>query len=231
MRFVKEKLRPIKHALFGKQGIHRALELVREQRRDQGGDRVQVVFDIGAAVGDTALLIAQAFPRATLFCFEPLPESFARMRKRMSSLGDRVRCFPFGLYNRNGDITLHVASAADSSSILPLELAGKKYSALGIREIGRIRLQVRTLDDVAEEIGCDVIDFMKIDVEGVEREVLEGGKHTLARAVRNLYIEIEPLRRGVHSPDYLRVFAYLHDAGFSLVGALDENDFFFSKLT
>jgi len=45
----------------------------------------------------------------------------------------------------------------------------------GTKEIGRKEIQVRRLDDFIKEQKIEHIDFVKIDVEGVEKEVLVGG--------------------------------------------------------
>ena len=89
------------------------------------------------------------------------------------------------------------------------------------------KIPVRKLDDVVDELGVTHIDFMKIDVEGAEKEVFECGEKTLGMT-DNAFVEIVPARKGAHSHDYIEVFEQLHKAGFSLAGIF--SDFFFTKI-
>ena len=90
-----------------------------------------------------------------------------------------------------------------------------------------IKVEKKLLDDVVRDCGINHIEFMKIDVEGVETEVLRGGKEAM-KISDNVFVEISPHGKGSHSHDYIESFQLLHDAVFSLVGVYD--DFFFSKI-
>jgi len=78
-----------------------------------------------------------------------------------------------------------------------------------------------------KEQGIKHIDLIKIDVEGVEKEVLEGGINTLRDKIDNVFVEISPLRKSPDSSDYLEVFKMLHNCGFAFIDV--SVDFFFSK--
>ena len=100
------------------------------------------------------------------------------------------------------------------------------------RMIDRIKLAAerktpaRRLDDCLAELSATAIDVLKIDVEGVEKEVLQGAARALA-ITSNVLVEISPLRKGPHSRDHIEVLALLHDAGFTLMGQYV--DYWFSK--
>jgi len=67
-------------------------------------------------------------------------------------------------------------------------------------------------------------------VEGVEKEVLEGGMQTLKNKVDNLFIEISLGRKGKYSPNYIEVLSLINQAGFALLDISENENFFFSKL-
>ncbi len=96
-----------------------------------------------------------------------------------------------------------------------------------MKEIEKREIQVICLDDFAREQKIKHIDFIKIDVEGVEKEVLEGGKETFQNKIDNVFIEISPLRKGLHSRDHLDIFQFLYERGFTFIGSY--GDYFFSK--
>ncbi len=70
---------------------------------------------------------------------------------------------------------------------------------------------------------------MKVDVEGVEKELIEGGLETLSKKVDNLYIEISLSRKGRYSSNYIDVFKMLNNCGFALAYISEDENFFFSK--
>ena len=221
IRTLKDYLRPIKQAIFGKDGIYYVVSEIATARKDFP---LKIVFDIGAAYGDTARTFGKVFNEATVYCFEPQPESMARLERRTRHLKDRLKMFPLALLNRDGEAELNVLSYADASSFLPLQ---KYFKDQGIVEVGKISVPVVRLDDFVKEQNLAHIDFVKIDVEGVERELLEGGSETFRDKVDNVFIEISPLRKGMHSGDYIEVFKFFHERGFTFMGCF--GDYFFSK--
>ena len=57
----------------------------------------------------------------------------------------------------------------------------------------RVRVRLQTLDALAADLGIDRIDLLKIDVEGAERDVLQGAQQLLAASPQaRLAIEIHP---------------------------------------
>jgi len=170
-RKLKDFLRPVKHALVGKNGIYKAIEVVGELQKKKGRE-VKVIFDIGAAIGEAALPMLRAFPGAEVYCFEPLPGSFAKLKERTKCFAERIHYFNYGLYNRSGESKFYVwENHHDGSSVIRPPATQKN------REIS---ITVRKLDGVIKELGIKHIDFMKIDVEGAEKEMLGGCEGSLA---------------------------------------------------
>lgn len=221
LRAVKDFLRPLKHFIFGKNDIYYVAEQIKKARGDLYP--IKVIFDVGAAVGDKTLTFLKEFPNSTIYCFEPQGISFSRLKKRTKSRKNRLLYFNYGLYNKNCKMQLLIYSYRDASSLLPMQNYMKKESR---NEVGKERIIVHKLDDVCGELNISRIDLIKIDVEGVEKEMLEGSINMLKKT-DNVYVEISPLRKGVHSRDYIDVFNILHEAGFTFMG--EYGDYWFSK--
>jgi FkbM family methyltransferase len=221
---LKDKLRPAKHFFVGKRRLYKVIDLAGELERKRGREAV-VIFDVGAAVGEAAIPLAKAFPAAHIYCFEPLPDSFATLKERTAAFKNKIHYFNFGFFNKEGELDFYVDSHRDGSSLIP---TSKQYRS---NQAGRpekiIKIKVRRLDGFCKEKNISRIDFLKIDVEGTEKEVLEGGPGIL-KNTDNVFVEISPLRKGLHSRDYIDVFEYLHQAGFSFAGIYE--DYFFTKL-
>lgn len=219
----KDRLLPFRHALFGSQGFYRALEVAEELSRRRGRGEFRTIFDIGASVGDKAHVFFLNYPHSEVYCFEPFPPSFTRLVRRTKRFGSRAHCFNFGFYNTSGTRNFYPEKDPGGSSLIPFGVQART----DIRKEKVTHVEVRKLDDFFHERRLQRIDFMKIDVEGVEKEVIEGGREAL-RHTDNVFVEISPLRKGPRSHDYIDVFELLHGLGFSLVGV--HEDFLFSRL-
>ena len=71
------------------------------------------------------------------------------------------------------------------------------------------------LDDFVARQAIKHIDLVKIDVEGVEQQVLRGGAETFAHKVETVVMEISFVRRPRGDGEYIRLFQLLHDYGFA----------------
>lgn len=134
-----------------------------------------VVFDVGAHSGHTALLFRQRCAR--VYAFEPDPEPFATMAGRFRGQPSIIPV-PAALGRAAGAATLNLdyrGPTGGSSSLLghlftePLRVNSAKAS-----------VEVMTLDGFCETHGV-VPDFLKIDVEGSEPDVVAGGWDLLRR--------------------------------------------------
>jgi FkbM family methyltransferase len=221
VRAAKDRVRPLKHLIFGKDDVYLVTALIQEARG--AIDPVTVVLDVGAAYGDKTLTFLRVFPESSVHCFEPQSASRARLVKRIARWKDRVVVHEYGLFNENRTVDLRLYSYPDASSLLPIPQYMRDE---GKGEVGTETIRVRRLDDCLAELSVPKIDLLKVDVEGVEREVLEGAAHAL-RMTDNVFVEIAPLRKGPHSADYIAVFSLMHEMGFTLMGQY--GDYWFSK--
>lgn len=222
MKWLKDEVGvPLRHAIFGKKDFYKVLDIVKEFELNREQE-VKIVFDVGASIGDKAYVLARAFPKAKIYCFEPYPIIFKQLKKRMERFGDRVLCFNFGFYNTNGEVDFYTAGDPYKN---PSSTGTSSFIATNGKEMTRAK--ARRLDDFIKEAGIKRIDFMKVDVEASEKEMIEGGEEAL-RKTDNLFIEIVPMRRGFNSHEYLDVIENLHKLGFSLFGVYE--DFFFTKM-
>lgn len=221
-RTLKEYLRPFKHALLGKGEVYLVIEDIGKAR---GADNpVRTIFDVGAAIGDKTITFLKSFPDAAVYCFEPQEESLIRLKRRTRQWGGRVKAFGVGLGTRECTADLHIISHRDASSLLTFP---KYLKDQGKKEVYTKEVAIKNLDDVVAANKIDRIDLIKIDVEGAEKGVLEGGYNTFQNKVDNIFIEIDPWRKDPRSADHIDVFKFLHDAGFTFIGVY--GDYFFSK--
>ena len=140
--------------------------------------------DVGANLGVFAYALADIADRVV--AFEPNPDYafFARWMLR-----GRAEVHELALSDRSGRGTLYVPV---SDGGMALHLAGSlKRTHSQFRNIATHDVEIRKLD----EFGLTDVHFVKVDVEGGEREVLDGARATVAR---NRPIMLLELLAGTH---------------------------------
>lgn len=192
-------------------------------RRPRGFDLVHdllqviephIVFDVGANVGQSALKYLRRFPQATVYSFEPSVDNFALLLRFVpkSPRFKPVR-LAFGSTSRKGR----------------LDTASASSDMFQISESGDETITISTLDEFCANERVDRIDFMKIDTEGHDLEVLRGATRMLAeKRVGAIQVEagMNP-RNERHVP--LHAFCDLLDQhGYGLFGVYDQVEEFFT---
>ena len=142
-----------------------------------------VVLDIGANDGRWLTGVHHVFPNATIHAFEPVPSTFEDLRSNVGNK-PRVRIYCQGFGSESKEITMQLYDNPRVSSMNTQELQ------VGHHPTETITVKCNTLDEWLKDTGIDEIDFIKIDVEGYELQVLTGGTNTF-RAAKSAFLLIE----------------------------------------
>ena len=157
-----------------------------------------VVLDIGAHIGYYALLFAKLVGgKGKVFAFEPHPDNFALLKKNVETNNYKnVVLVNRAVSNKNKKIKLY---SADSTG---------DYKTHSLKNSFFIEVESIRLDDYFKNYQGK-INFIKIDVEGAEKEVAEGMSFLLQQNKRiKMMTEIFPQRleeAGVKLKDYLEL--------------------------
>ena len=133
------------------------------------------VFDVGANVGDWTAMALEINPRLQVHCFEPSATTFQRLRA-----GGGGICNNFGLSSATGEMTLWVFANGDGKNSLYKRRGLEDGWGLAEQKQAET-VQLDTLDAYCQRLGVQVIDLMKVDVEGHELEVFRGAQGMLAQ--------------------------------------------------
>jgi FkbM family methyltransferase len=137
-----------------------------EARLPRGG----IIFDVGAYRGITAQLFARAASK--VYAFEAMPENAESIRRVL-----KLRSI--------SNVLVHQAAVSDAIGTSDFHiLESKGHNSLGkvntSKYLYTIKVPTITLDDFTEQSKIPSIDFLKIDVEGFELEVLKGAAGLLS---------------------------------------------------
>jgi FkbM family methyltransferase len=136
-----------------------------------------VVIEIGAFNGDdTKRLHQMARKPVRQFAFEPDPRNLLRIRDAKIPVG--VTVMPCAVGGQNGRATLHLSSGWECSSSLraPKEHI-EQFPHIGFDQTCEV--DVVTLDAFCADRNIGCIDFMWVDAQGAERDIVVGGEKVL----------------------------------------------------
>lgn len=134
---------------------------------------VQNIIDIGANYGDQSRAFMKAFPSAKVISVEPNP----RLCGILHSISDLV-VVESAVGAQNGQLPLILyknSSPGDRAELSTLVHGGSFAELHGIPRSHSLLVDVITLDELATRYSLGHVDIVKIDVEGGEFAVLEGG--------------------------------------------------------
>ena len=147
-------------------------------------DRLKVIFDVGANVGQSSEVYLNICPNSQIYCFEPVDRTFRQLEMRFAHVG-RIKCYNVAL------------GATSESGVMIIEENSSRCRLVGAQTENVTREQenaettrITTIDEFCKAAKIDHIDYLKIDTEGGDLEVLKGADEMLS-ARRIDVIEVE----------------------------------------
>ncbi|MFB6347324.1 MAG: FkbM family methyltransferase [bacterium] len=167
-----------------------------------------VFYDIGACTGMYSCLVGDKLSNGSIVAVEPHPDNFRRLNENLSRNDIPSRSFQLALSNRSESATLHLDER---------EEPGAGGHTLEGDDSSSRSLTVHTLpgDQLITDESLSRPTILKIDVEGAEKEVLQGFSETLRTDnCRLVYCEVHKpqLEKKGLSTDAIR--GILQEAGF-----------------
>ncbi len=162
-------------------------------------------FDIGANVGGFTCMMASL--GHAVHSFEPVPETFCRLKNnaKFNGLLDRAHLNCLAVGKEPGLVTFHIQEDSPATNRL-----AKPGEPLRDKATSTQVVAVIDLDGYCQSQGVQYIDFLKLDVEGMEPYVLQGAKALLKeRKIAAILIEICPVNLksvGLSPADLYREF-------------------------
>jgi FkbM family methyltransferase len=206
------RYRLVRRSRLGEDPLRDAQQILRRS--------LKCIFDVGAHVGQSALAFADAFPVATVYSFEPAIDSFVRLAD-IAKDHHRIRAINSALGDYIGEAPFYINKFSQTNSILPTIASTQEFlvvpDQMNLQSI--IHVNVMTLDRFCVDQRITKIDLLKIDTQGYELKVLEGGREFLRQNIIPLiYIEVCFVPYYENQPLFPEVYNYLYALGYRLVG-------------
>jgi FkbM family methyltransferase len=168
---------------------------------------IGLILDVGAHHGESAVRFRRAYSSARILCFEPVPGNLARLRSLEARW--RIEVHPYAVSNRDGIAHMALESSRDDMSRL--------NGTTGLE------VQVRKVSTICEADRIDAVDYLKVDTEGHDLDVLRGAL-PLLQADRISLVELEV---GMSCDNTLHVhlhevMAFLEPLGYRLFGLYEQ---------
>jgi FkbM family methyltransferase len=175
-----------------------------------------VVFDVGANAGIMTLQFAKLASLGKVYSFEPTFYAYSKFKRNLElnpGLAERVvpvQSFVSSTTSREHDIKAYaswkVGGAIEDGR--HLVHGGTQKSADGIAAV--------SLDDFCEQNGIKRLDFIKIDTDGHEYEVLKGGLKVIAEFKPTVIFEVGLYVMEEHGIDFSFYAQYFGSLGYKL---------------
>ena len=144
-----------------------------------------VIVDAGAHIGLTVIYFKMLFPKSRIIAFEPVPDNFELLKKNVSE-------------NQLENVEMYQAVVAPKSGLLRIhepvgEGAWKSGAGIipkgwkGIQTNKEIKVEAIGIQEILQE----KIDIFKMDIEGMEYEVIRNMGLSI-RNIKNILIEVHP---------------------------------------
>lgn len=166
------------------------------------------VFDVGSFLGIYAMVSARRTgPRGLVVSFEPTTTSLPFLHRHlvMNGMQTRVRVLACAVGRRSGTVEFFEHGDAYLNSV------GVQDPSAAVGDT--VQVPMLSIDEACALFGWKP-DVIRVDVQGLEAEVLQGAKLTIAKHPElKIIIEIHPQLWALHALDEAKFKAQLHDLG------------------
>jgi FkbM family methyltransferase len=164
-----------------------------------------VFVDVGANQGIFSAIASRTIrPRGTIIAIEPQPRLAECIEKTLQASDvQHWKVLTIAVSNQSGILDL----------VIPSENRGEAHlSAKTTSQGSIIPTELSLLDDLLSDVGCELSVVVKMDIEGVEHDALQGGRAFFQRCQPILIMELNPTamaRYGHSNADVMQVLGEL----------------------
>lgn len=186
-----------------------------------------IMLDAGAYEGNDTIEWSRLLPKATIYAVEPVPAIFKRLQNTTQNCSN-VMCVEKALSNQSGYQEMYIGNGNErykdqSSSLLLPTLHCYYFPHITFTE--KILVETITLDKLAEDMHIDHIDFLWLDLQGMEQAVLQASPNIM-KTVNVIFTEVSYCELYKGTPLYPEFKAWMESQGFIALSEIPEHKTF-----
>lgn len=173
-----------------------------------------VIIEAGAHIGFDSAEMARYWKKGQLYCFEPVPHIYDQLVQN-TMYYKNIQTYKVALGEKDGSSEIYVSEGAQnaSSSLLPPQNHLDIYPDITFEK--KIEIQTVNLDAWAKQQGVTKVDFMWLDLQGFELQVLSAAPEIL-KTVTAIFTEVHTQETYKGVPQYNEIKAFLEKQGFEV---------------
>jgi len=174
------------------------------------------IFDVGANKGQSAKTYRAAFPKADIYCFEPIPEMLVKLENQFST-DNKIHIEPKAVAQKKGSATFYVNAHVGSSSLLKRTSDEKRYYKKEHVQNDSIEVETISLDEFVQENNISKAHILKFDIQGGELQALKGAESLLRSGNTSIvYTEVSFTPLYDEAPLFDEIWSFLKHLGYTL---------------
>lgn len=176
--------------------------------------KIEVLFDIGAHTGSFTKAFTSNIQVEKAYLFEPIPHLYSIIAS--DSALKHHSCHKIAFSSISGEAAFYINENEQTSSLLSFDENLKETNNIDKSVKQKIVINTDTLSDFMKRENLSKIDFLKIDAQGADLDILKGGSEILPH-VKAIYVEVSFKKIYKNSSTFFDIYSYLNERGFVLI--------------
>ena len=145
-------------------------------------------LDVGAYEGEFTDSVLSYFQPERVWLVEADPDQAGLLQTKYRE-ESRAKVVPAAIADQSGTLEFHVNAHRPSSSLMPIASQTAGVFQKEMNQARVVRVPALSLDELFEKEELPDIDLMKVDIQGAERLLIQGGGNALKR-IRLVFMEV-----------------------------------------
>lgn len=181
---------------------------------------IRTIFDIGANDGGFATFADKIFPGVKIYSFEPIRSCYDKLLEKKKDISDLIP-FNYALGDVNDELDFFINDFSYSSSFLKIsKVSTENFPFTQNQTVAKA--SVKRIDDVYNNLEIKKEVLVKIDVQGFEAKVLNGGIDFFSSIPKIVILETSVKSLYEDEPLFHEIFKIMTSFGYLYSGNLDQ---------
>ncbi|MCF8261869.1 MAG: FkbM family methyltransferase [Melioribacteraceae bacterium] len=180
-------------------------------------EEIEVVFDVGANMGQFCIHCNEIFKNSQIYSFEPVNRTYEILTERTKRIKN-ISCFNFAFGEKEGSAEIFLQELTWMNSL------NKNLNVPTGKDQKTQKVQINTIDSFAKSKNINSIDFLKIDTEGFDLDVLKGAVGLLEeRKIKFIFVEVSFNERNNQNSSFDSINSFLRKYNFEIHGFYNQS--------